>query len=189
MKPVLLVVDVQKAFEEPSWGKRSNPKAESNMLELLKVWRENELPIIHVQHASQNPSSTLHPSKPGFTLKEGFEPFKDEYLIRKSVNSSFIGTDLDQYLKNNNYQTLVVVGLTANHCVSTTVRMAGNLGYRTYVCEDATAAFEMTSHDGLHLSAEDVHRHALAALHHEFAEVVSTEDIIKVISMKKAQTF
>ncbi len=181
MKPVLLVVDVQKGFDDPSWGQRNNPDAELRMLELLKAWRQRDYPIIHVQHVSQDQSSKLHPSNPGFALKKGFEPLEEEYFIRKKVNSCFIGTELDSYLKNNGYQTLVVVGLTSNHCISTTVRMAGNLGYRTYVCSDATAAYEATSYDGLHLSAEEVHRHALSALNQEFAEVVTSEDLLAFI--------
>ncbi|CAG9621908.1 cysteine hydrolase family protein [Sutcliffiella rhizosphaerae] len=186
MKPVLLVVDVQKGMDEPTWGIRNNIQAEEKMLELLNVWRKNELPIIHVQHVSQNPESPLHPSYPGFQLKTGFEPKEDEYFIRKKVNSCFIGTNLDNYLKNNGYQTLIVIGLTSNHCISSTVRMAGNLGYRTYVCSDATAAFETTSYDGVDLTADEVHRHALSSLHQEFAEVVTTNNVISMIeSIKK----
>nr|WP_269151527.1 cysteine hydrolase family protein [Sutcliffiella horikoshii] len=181
MKPVLLVVDVQRGFDDPAWGDRNNPEAETKMLELMRIWRNKDFPIIHVQHVSQDPNSKLHPSNSGFAFKKGFEPLEEEYFIRKKVNSCFIGTELDNYLKNNGYQTLIVIGLTSNHCISTTVRMAGNLGYRTYVCDDATAAFEATSYDGLHLTAEEVHRHALSALHEEFAEVVSCYQVINLV--------
>ena len=184
MKPVLLVVDVQKGFDDPGWGQRNNPDAEDRMLELMKAWRQKEFPIIHVQHVSQDPNSKLHPSNPGFALKSGFEPMEDEYFIRKNVNSCFIGTQLDSYLKKNGYQTLIVIGLTSNHCISTTVRMAGNLGYGTYVCSDATAAYEAVSYDGLKLSAEDVHRHALSALHQEFAEVTTTKEVVELIQQQ-----
>ncbi|WP_339146001.1 MULTISPECIES: cysteine hydrolase family protein [unclassified Sutcliffiella] len=184
MKPVLLVVDVQKGFDDPAWGQRNNPDAEDKMLELMRVWRKKEFPIIHVQHVSQDPNSKLHPSSPGFALKPGFEPLEDEYFIRKNVNSCFIGTQLDSYLKKNGYQTLIVIGLTSNHCISTTVRMAGNLGYRTYVCCDATAAFEAVSYDDMKLTAEEVHRHALSALHKEFAEVVSSNEVINMMNQQ-----
>ncbi|WP_078380585.1 cysteine hydrolase family protein [Sutcliffiella halmapala] len=185
MKPVLIVIDVQKGFNDPSWGTRNNPNAEEKMLQLLSSWRKHEYPIIHVQHVSQNPQSTLHPSHPGFSQKKGFEPQEDEYLIRKKVNSSFIGTELDSYLKNNGFETLVIVGLTTNHCVSTTARMAGNLGYRTFVCHDATACFNSVSYDGIHFEAEEVHRLALTSLHKEFAEVVSVKDVIKELIKPK----
>ena len=53
-------------------------------------------------------------------------------ILTKNVNSAFIGTGLDGILKSFNINTLVIVGMTTNHCISTTVRMSGNLGYETY---------------------------------------------------------
>lgn len=98
------------------------------------------------------------------------------------MNSRFIGTELDSYLKSNGYDTLILIGLTTNHCVSTTARMAGNLGYRTYVVNDATACFDCTSYDGkTKLCAEDVHTFALSSLHGEFATVVSTKETLQVL--------
>jgi len=141
-RPVLLLIDVQEGFYSPEWGERNNLDAEKNMLTLLQAWRRQDYPVIHVQHASENPDSPLHPSSKGFQFKEGFGPQEDEYLIRKHVNSCFIGTELDSYLKSNGYDTLILIGLTTNHCVSTTARMAENLGYRTYVVNDATACFD-----------------------------------------------
>ncbi len=187
-RPVLVVIDVQKGFNQPIWGKRNNPHAEKQMLTLIEEWRKQDYPIIHVQHASKNPDSPLHPANPGFQFQEGFGPNEDEYFIRKSVNSCFIGTELDSYLKANGYETLVIVGLTTNHCVSTTVRMAGNLGYRVYVVHDATACFERESYDGVtRYDAETVHQLALASLHGEFGEVVSTEQVLDVVKALKEQ--
>ncbi len=181
-RPVLLLIDVQEGFYSPEWGERNNLDAEKHMLTLLQAWRRQDYPVIHVQHASGNPNSPLHPSSKGFQFKEGFGPQEDEYLIRKHVNSCFIGTELDSYLKANGYDTLILIGLTTNHCVSTTARMAGNLGYRTYVVNDATACFDCMSYDGkTRLPAEDVHTFALSSLNEEFATVVSTKETLQVL--------
>ncbi|WP_110113328.1 cysteine hydrolase family protein [Bacillus sp. CGMCC 1.16541] len=187
-RPLLLVIDVQKGFNHAAWGSRNNKHAETNMLKLIQTWRHKDYPIIHVQHASQNPDSPLHPSTPGFQFKDGFGPIEDEYLIRKQQNSCFIGTELDNYLKSNGYDTLVLVGLTTNHCVSTTARMAGNLGYRTYVVHDATACFELAAYDRTaHFEAEVVHQLSLSSLHGEFATVVSTDDVMQVVKSFEMQ--
>ncbi len=180
--PVLIIIDVQKGFEQDAWGTRNNVHAEDNMLTLLQAWRRQQFPVIHVQHASKSETSPLFPGTEGFRFKEGFGPVGDEYLIRKHKNSCFIGTELDNYLKENGYNTLILVGLTTNHCVSTTARMAGNLGYRTYVIHDATACFNLLSYDGeTTFAAEDVHRLSLSSLHNEFATVTSTSEALRVL--------
>ncbi|WP_198038498.1 isochorismatase family protein [Photobacterium angustum] len=48
--PALIIIDVQKGFDDPYWGRRNNPEAESNITLLLSKWREKELPIVHIQH-------------------------------------------------------------------------------------------------------------------------------------------
>ncbi|MDR7071803.1 cysteine hydrolase family protein [Fictibacillus barbaricus] len=175
----LLIIDVQKGFEDADfWGKRNNPYAEVNMLTLMDAFRNAKLPIFHVQHQSENESAPLYPAKLGYQLKTGFEPKEDEPLFIKSVNSAFIGTSLKEELDKKGIQQLIIVGLTTNHCVSTTVRMAANLGYDVCVVHDATAAFGTVSYDGKRYSAQEVHDTALSHLNGEFAEIVSTEEVL-----------
>ena len=99
-------------------------------------------------------------------------------LFQKHVNSAFIGTDLECQLREHGYETLVIVGLTTPHCVSTTTRMAGNLGFNVYLVADATAAFEMKGHDGKQYTAEEIHAVSLATLNAEFAAVIETETLL-----------
>lgn len=90
---------------------------------------------------------------PGFLVKPQAQPLLDEPVIYKSVNSAFIGVDLEQRLRNAGISTAVKFGITTDHCVSTTTRMAGNLGFDTYVVSDTTATFERPGPDGRHCSA------------------------------------
>jgi nicotinamidase-related amidase len=174
----LILVDIQSGFDDPKWGPRNNPQAEQNARRLLLAWRAAKRPIFHVQHASQNPSSPLFPSKPGFPLHPLVSPQDGEPVIVKNVNSAFIGTNLEQQLQARGIRDLVICGLTTPHCVSTTTRMAGNLGFNVYVVADATAAFQLVAPDGTPCDPEIVHRIALAELHGEFAQVVDVESCL-----------
>lgn len=179
---VLLVIDVQQGFNDPSWGSRNNPQAEENIAKLLEVWRRTDHPIIHVQHLSKEEHSPLGVDSPGSQFKEQAQPHAHELIIQKSVNSAFIGTHLEQILHTHHFDTLVIAGLTTDHCVSTTTRMAGNLGFQTYVISDATATFERTGYDGRTYTAQEIHDVSLVSLNHEFATVVDTQTASKMLS-------
>jgi nicotinamidase-related amidase len=174
----LIVIDVQQAFLDPRWGERNNPQAESNIARLLAAWRNSGRPIRHVVHDSVEPNSLLRADSPGNAIQALAAPKAAEPIYRKHVNSAFIGTSLERDLRQDGIDTLVIVGLTTNHCVSTTARMAGNLGFTTYVISDATAAFARPALDGTLRPAEGVHAAALSDLHQEFATVVTTREIL-----------
>ncbi|WP_316634116.1 cysteine hydrolase family protein [uncultured Flavobacterium sp.] len=178
-KPALILIDIQKGFDDIQYwgGQRNNLKAEENAGDILKLWRENDLPVFHIKHCSSNPNSLLNENNPGNEFKDLVKPFDSEVVIKKHVNSAFIGTDLKVQLDNANIKTLVIVGLTTDHCVSTTTRMAGNFGYETFVVSDATATFNKKGFDGQNYSAELIHETALASLNGEFATVVTTDFI------------
>jgi len=176
-RPALILVDIQKGFDDIQYwgGQRNNPDAELRASELLNMWREYGLPVFHIQHCSSNPASLLNESNPGNAFKELTAPIQGEVIIRKNVNSAFIGTELQARLDREKITTLVIVGLTTDHCISTTVRMAGNLGYETFLVADATATFNKRGMDGKNYPAELIHETALASLNEEFATIVYTD--------------
>jgi nicotinamidase-related amidase len=174
----LLLIDVQQGMDDPRWGPRNNPDAEQQIGALLAGWRQARWPVIHVQHMSTEPASPLRPELPGNAFKPEAAPREGEPVFQKTVNSAFIGTTLEAHLRREGIHALVIVGLTTDHCVSTTIRMAGNLGFDVVVVEDATATFERTGPDGVRYSAEQMHRLALASLHGEFGQVQSARDVL-----------
>jgi nicotinamidase-related amidase len=177
-EPALLVIDVQQGFDEPYWGARNNPEAEDNIARLLDAWRKKGRPVFHVKHNSRLPQSPLHPSKPGNAYKNFAAPRPGEPCFGKDVNSAFIGTDLEARLRENGVDQLVIVGLTSPHCISTSTRMAANLGFQAKVVSDATAAHAGRGPDGKPIDAETMHYHALAALNGEFAEIVTSAEVL-----------
>lgn len=179
----LLLIDLQKGFEDEEYwgGNRNNKNAEVNCKLLLNKWRELELPIYHIRHSSTNFDSPLHSSKPGFDFIAGLEPQNNEIEIVKSVNSAFIGTGLDELLKERKISKLVIAGLTTNHCISTSVRMAGNLGFDTTLISDATATFDRVGVNGEKYDSELIHQTTLANLRDEFSKVITTSELIQSI--------
>ena len=173
--PTLIVIDVQRALDDPSHGERSNPDAERNIARALDAWREEGAAVIHVRHESEGlfaPGSETAEVKPEAMPRDG------EPVLTKNANSAFIGTDLEQRLRDAGAETVAIVGLTTDHCVSATVRMASDLGFGTWVLSDATAAHERRTFDGELIPAETMHRTALASLHGEFAEVLETDEAL-----------
>lgn len=176
-RPALILVDIQKGFDNIEYwgGQRNNPDAEENVGELLRLWRKHQLPIFHIKHCSSNPDSLLNEANEGNDFKDLVKPISSEPIIKKNVNSAFIGTDLKEQLDNLKITKLVIVGLTTDHCISTTTRMAGNLGFDTFLVSDATATFNKKGVEGQNYPAELLHETALASLNDEFARIVTTE--------------
>ncbi len=176
----LLMLDWQQGFtQHEHWGgNRNNPFAEENALTLLDHWRNHKNPIFMCAHNSLDPDSLLRSDKQGGKLLPGFEPRENETFLIKRVNSCFIGTDLEHLLRRTNITNLVVCGLTTNHCVSTTVRMAGNLGFTVDLVGDACATFDRTNAEGVIYPAQTVHDISLANIHDEFCTVKNTAELL-----------
>lgn len=172
---------MQRGFDDPVWGRRNNPALEDRVAQLLETWRRTGRPVVHARHMSTEPRSPLRPNQPGNEFMPFAAPRPGELVIEKAVNSCFIGTPLEAELRGRGYHALVVAGLTTNHCISTTVRMAGNLGFATWLPADATATFDRVGPDGIHYQAEQIHAIALSDLHQEFATVTHTDQILEAV--------
>jgi nicotinamidase-related amidase len=182
----LLLIDVQKGVDVlEHWGgprgRRNNPDAEANLRLLLGAWRQHELSIFYTVHDSREQHSPLKLNLPTGKIKDGLEPKRDETVIRKDVNSGFIGTNLELMLKRRRIHRLVIGGFFTNMCVETTVRMAGNLGFDTYLVADACATTNRVSPDGIDRDPELVHAMAVASMDSEFCTAVKAQDVLSLL--------
>ena len=174
----LIVIDLQKAIDHPSWGERNHPEAEKNVAALLAAWRASHRPVYHVRHDSTEPASTYRPGQPGNDFKPEAQPAAGEIVVVKHTNSAFIGTDLESRLRQAKQNVLVVTGVITNNSVEATVRMAGNLGFETFLVEDATFTFGRKDWHGTWRSAGEVHAMSLANLDGEYCSVVRTSQVL-----------
>jgi Amidases related to nicotinamidase len=149
------------------------------MAALLTHWRGRQWPVFHIRHASTEADPTYRPGQPGFEFKKEVAPIDHEHVVEKSTNSAFIGTRLDKTLRLMGVVQVVIAGVLTNSSVEATVRMSGNLGFRTFVASDATATFGRHDFDGRWRTANEVHAMSLANLDGEFASVLSMEAILR----------
>jgi nicotinamidase-related amidase len=177
--PALLIIDVQKAIDDPSWGDdRNNPGAEKCIAKLLSVWRERGWPLFHIRHLSHERNSTYRRGQPGAEFKQEVQPRQGECVIDKDTNSAFIGTDLEVRLRTIGVRDVAITGVITNNSVEATARMCGNLGFNTYVIADATATFGRRDFAGTWRTAAEVHAMSLANLDGEYAAVVTADQLL-----------
>jgi nicotinamidase-related amidase len=181
LNAALVLVDLQRAIDDPSWaadGPRNNPQAEGNVATLLAAWRGGGKPIFHVKHDGTFATSTYRPGQPGNEFKPEAVPLPDEEVIIKHTNSAFIGTELDRKLRLARISTLVFCGVITNNSLEATVRMAGNLGFETYLVEDAAFTFARKDYRGHLRTAQEVHDLTLANLDYAYCTVTTTAVVL-----------
>ena len=183
----LLLIDVQKGVNDTAYyggstGRRNNPGAEDNLRSILIEWRKFGLKVAFTKHNSREKNSPLKLSLESGQQLDGLETTPEDIVIEKDVNSGFIGTSLELDLRRAGIQRVVAAGFFTNVCVETTVRMAGNMGFDTYLLHDACATVNSFGHDGTDYDPDLVHNMAIASLHGEFCTAIRTQDALKLCS-------
>ena len=183
----LLVIDAQKGVNDlKHWGgvngRRNNPGAEGYIQTLLDAFRSSGLTVIFTAHDSRQAVSPLKLGTPGGEFLEGIIPRTGELVIRKDVNSGFHGTSLELELRRRAISRIVTVGYFTNFCVESSVRMAGNMGYDSYLLPEACATSNRIGFDGVDYDPDVVHNLAVASLNGEFATALLVKDAIGLLN-------
>ncbi|MEL6505701.1 MAG: cysteine hydrolase family protein [Pseudomonadota bacterium] len=182
----LLLIDVQKGVNVfDHWGgptgRRNNPDAEDHMARLMAAFRQAGLPVMFTKHDSREEASPLKLSLPTGAMIEGFDPQPGDVVVTKDVNSAFIGTDMELRLRQHGVNRLVIAGFFTNFCVETSTRMAGNMGYDTYLAHQACATTNRIGLDGTDYDPDLVHAMSVASLHGEFCTTLNTTDLLALV--------
>lgn len=146
--------------------------------QLLRVFREKKLPIIHVQHISTNPNASyMLPCTRGAEFHTSVQPTKGETIIKKHSANSFKDSQLLNHLIKNKINQLVICGMMTHTTIDATTRAAQDLGFHCTIIHDACAAkqleFNFTT-----IPAQNVHHAFLAALQLNDVVVATTEDYL-----------
>jgi len=177
-RTALLVIDLQRGLDDPQLGPRNNPDCEANVAALLGAWRAAGRPVVFVRHDSVEPDSPLRPGQPGNDFKPVVSGDPD-LLVAKHTSSAFLGTpDLHGWLEEHGITGVAISGVQTNYCCEATARTASDLGYDTLFVLDATYTFDLPAHGGGTLSADELARVTASNLKDEFADVVTTADLV-----------
>jgi len=154
VKTALLIVDIQK-FYFPGDGPGLYHAEEASLAakEVLKIFRDRKQLVVHVRHKSTK----------GFDIHPNVAPLQDEKVITKEEVNSFYKTDLLDYLKKNNINRLVIIGMQTQMCLEGAVRAAHDYGFECTVVGDACATRDIKFGDKT-IKAEDVQIAVLATI-------------------------
>ncbi len=172
MKEALLIIDVQNDYFPGGTNELPGSiEAERMIQKLLLESRQTGRTVIYVKHLNSEGCGFLVEGTHGAEIASCIAPLPGEKVITKRCPSSFLGTDLYQYLLENGIEQLVVCGMMSHMCVDTTVRAAMDYGIKVRLVSDACATMALTW-NGITYSADLVHNVFMASLNGVFAEVV-----------------
>ncbi|MCC7321944.1 MAG: cysteine hydrolase [Rubellimicrobium sp.] len=176
-RTALVVIDMQEemATRTRSGRDRANPGAEAHIADLLALFRARGLPVVHVHH--DEPGSPVAFGQPGGAVMDCARPAPGEQVFVKSASSAFAGTGLDAWLRRQGIGRIVLVGAVAAFCVTTSTRVASDLGFQVILPGDALVGFDIPAHDGGRIDAATVLRVTLSLLGADFAQLVTTADV------------
>jgi len=163
----LLIIDIQDFYFPGGSSALVDPEiAAKNAALLLADFRREKLPVIHVRHNS----------KTGGDINKIVLPLPGEKIISKDDVNCFKGTDLLDYLKTLNTDTLVICGMQTHMCVEAATRAASDYGYKCILIYDACATKDLKFNDKV-IKSEDVHFSTLSTLR-SYSIILSTEDYL-----------
>jgi len=173
----LVIIDAQVEYTVGPLALPAVGDAVERIAALIAAARRSGSTIIHVAHQGQ--AGGLFDLDAGGRIIDAVNPLGDEAVIHKTLPNAFAGTDLDERLRALGRPPLVIVGFMTHMCVSSTARAALDLGHATTVVSDATASRPLPDRvGGPAISADAVHRAALAALADRFSVVVDSSVLL-----------
>ena len=130
-KIAVLIMDYQNR-QLSSLSDESQKEILGKANEVLAEARHKSIPVIYVEvvRGERTPEREIH---------HAITPKSGEIVLTKSRTGPFSTTDLDEVLKKQSIETLVLMGISTSGCVLTTVRWASDIDYKLVVLSDCCA--------------------------------------------------
>jgi nicotinamidase-related amidase len=183
-KRALIVIDVQNEYFTGLLPVCYPQNTLPNVLMAIEEAQKSDIPVVIVQHTLTTPDAKAFiRNTEGWELLDEIKNISYDHYIEKNFPSSFVGTDLEEWLRTNNINTIVISGYMTQFCCDTTARYAYHMGFNVEFLSDATATLAFENKAGK-VSAEELHRAILVVQASRFSNVMSTKEWVDTISVK-----
>ena len=173
----VVIIDAQNEYVNGKLPLVGVNPALHNIAILLKSARAAGAPIIHIQHKGRA-GGLFDPGADAFKLAPQAASAAGEAIVEKPLPNAFAQTNLQELVAKTGRKQLIIAGFQTHMCISSTVRAALDLGYRTTVVSDAAATRDLPDPTGgPAFAADTLHRAALAGLADRFAIVAKLSDL------------
>lgn len=183
----LIVIDVQNEYFTGKLPIEYPPTAQSlpNIVQAMKTARESGVPVVVVQHDTPEGAPVFAVGSDGWQLHPDVAALGADLHINKKLASSFTGTGLAQWLKEQAIDTVTIAGYMTHNCNASTIVEAWHLGLAVEVLSDATGALPYANAAGS-ATAEEIHRAFSVVFHSNFAAVATTRQWADAVSAGNA---
>ena len=175
MSRALLVIDVQREYFEGAFPIRHPVGHLGTILEVMDAAKKANIPTVVVRHHQPDPESPVfRKGSEMWQLHDEIEARPRDVLIDKQLPGSFTNTELDQFLKEKNVDTVCIAGYMTQVCCDTTAREAFHRGYKVEFLRDATGTLDVENKAGS-VTAEQLHESILVAQQMFISDVIDKE--------------
>jgi nicotinamidase-related amidase len=176
MKRALLVIDVQNEYFTGVLPISYPSGSLERVLDVMDVAAQQSIPVIVVRH-TETPEDTpfFKKGSPEWELHPKIAERSYDLLVDKTVPGSFTNTNLEEWLRSHEIDTLVISGYMTHMCCDTTARQAFHAGFDVEFLSDATGTLDFESAVGA-ATGEELHRAVLVTHHDMFSQVMTTDE-------------
>jgi nicotinamidase-related amidase len=141
MKNALLIIDVQNGMFQEGNVVYKGERLLQTLKDLIEKARSSETSIFFIQHNAPAGKPLEHGTR-GWEIHPEITPNPQDIIIQKTTPDSFYKTSLDDELKKQGIEHLVIAGIQTEACVDTTCRRAFSLDYKVTLASDAHSTWD-----------------------------------------------